>query len=333
MSPSFAAVGRDDLACSAARKHGRSDKGRGIKRPLFEEIILTSLKARLMLPDLVSELIAAYHTEVNQANLGIEQAKPTKERELAKATQQTDGLVAAIAECLRVPSPQEKLDGLEVRKATLKQQIAEAPPPAPRLHPKLAEVCKVGDLPGALARIEARDAAPTCLRSLIERLVVTAKEDGLEIELVGEIARMVELPLSDHNKKAILDERTACSAKLVAGAGFEPGFARSAWRIRPLDGRFRRRAFRNLKVAGPSRRHPIRRHGRGHHGAARRHRGGRVNVTPGRLKRPTAMRVRPNGLYDQISAIPTALQPKHRCPKARHGLIRQLISTTIGNEI
>ena len=70
-------MGRDDLACSTARKHGRSDKRRGIKRPLLEESILTSLKAQLMLPDLVGELIAADHTEVNQASLGIEQAKPT----------------------------------------------------------------------------------------------------------------------------------------------------------------------------------------------------------------------------------------------------------------
>lgn len=36
--------------------------------------------------------------------------------------------------------------------------------------------------------------------------------------------------------------------RVQTGAGFEPGFARSAWRVRPLDGRFRRRTFRNLKV-------------------------------------------------------------------------------------
>ncbi len=46
---------------------------------------------------------------------------------------------------------------------------------------------------------------------------------GREIELVGEIARMVELGLEGRaTKKATLDERTACSVKVVAGVGFEP---------------------------------------------------------------------------------------------------------------
>ena len=35
-----------------------------------------------------------------------------------------------------------------------------------------------------------------------------------------EIVRMIELGLG--NKKAALDARTACSVKVVAGAGFEP---------------------------------------------------------------------------------------------------------------
>ncbi len=43
------------------------------------------------------------------------------------------------------------------------------------------------------------------------------------MELIGDIAAMVELGLeSAERKKAALDERTACSVKVVAGAGFEP---------------------------------------------------------------------------------------------------------------
>lgn len=63
-----------------------------------------------------------------------------------------------------------------------------------------------------------RDAAFTCRRSLIERVVVTTKEEGLEIELVGAIARMVEVALSAGNRKAVLDERAAYSVKVVSGA-------------------------------------------------------------------------------------------------------------------
>ncbi len=58
---------------------------------------------------------------------------------------------------------------------------------------------------------------------LVERIEVHPIEGGFEIELIGEIARMVEPSLDPNGtKKAVLDERTACSVKVVAGAGFEP---------------------------------------------------------------------------------------------------------------
>jgi len=46
---------------------------------------------------------------------------------------------------------------------------------------------------------------------------------GFEIALTGDIGRMVELSLGgDSSRKAAFDEKTACSVKVVAGAGFEP---------------------------------------------------------------------------------------------------------------
>jgi hypothetical protein len=63
-----------------------------------------------------------------------------------------------------------------------------------------------------------RDEALHILRGLFERIVImpAAEGPGETIELVGAIARMVELG----NKKAALDARTACSVKVVAGARF-----------------------------------------------------------------------------------------------------------------
>ena len=45
-------------------------------------------------------------------------------------------------------------------------------------------------------------------------------EDGLQVEIVGEIVRMVDLGLDA--KQAALPKEAACSVKVVAGAGFEP---------------------------------------------------------------------------------------------------------------
>ncbi len=61
------------------------------------------------------------------------------------------------------------------------------------------------------------------LRTLIEKIIVQPGPDGMEVEIVGDTARMVELGMGGHiNGKAALDERAACSVKVVAGAGFEP---------------------------------------------------------------------------------------------------------------
>ena len=69
-----------------------------------------------------------------------------------------------------------------------------------------------------------RDVALEIVRGLVDRLIVHFN-DGVDfaIELIGDIARMVELgSAGTERKKAALDERAACSVKVVAGIGFEP---------------------------------------------------------------------------------------------------------------
>lgn len=98
----------------------------------------------------------------------------------------------------------------------------------PRLHPNLSELYarKVADLHVALEVKETRDEALGLIRSLIERIAVRANDEGIEIELVGEIANMVAIALP-HTKKAAPDRAAVLdtfrsSVKVVAGAGFEP---------------------------------------------------------------------------------------------------------------
>jgi hypothetical protein len=57
------------------------------------------------------------------------------------------------------------------------------------------------------------------LRGLLERVVVAPMEDGFEVEIVGEIAQMIEIGLGKGKKKGpVLNERMARSVKVVAGA-------------------------------------------------------------------------------------------------------------------
>jgi site-specific DNA recombinase len=104
-------------------------------------------------------------------------------------------------------------------------------PAQPRLHPNLAEVYrdKVTRLHEALQAGPDAQEALDAVRRLIERIVLTpvTDGDGFEIELIGEIAAMVRLGLT--NGRPIPWPGTAAdhdlfqrSVKVVAGTGFEP---------------------------------------------------------------------------------------------------------------
>jgi len=56
------------------------------------------------------------------------------------------------------------------------------------------------------------------LRGMIEYVSIGPTENGLEIEIVGEIAKMVELGIETGAKQANFDERSTRSVKKVAGA-------------------------------------------------------------------------------------------------------------------
>ncbi len=226
-SGGFAAVGRDYLACSAARGRGTCTNRRSIRRHDLENVILDGLKKRLMAPDLVAEFILAFTQEINSARAGVDQARKRQEQELAGVTRKLDGLIEAIAEGFRAEGLQQKLAELEARKTEL-VDLLSGPAPAPtRLHPNLAELYrrKVSELEAALADPEIRDEALAILRPLIDKVVLRPQETGFEIELTGEIVAMVALGQESRMSKAnaaALGGTAAGSVKVVAGAGFEP---------------------------------------------------------------------------------------------------------------
>jgi site-specific DNA recombinase len=224
----YAAVGRDYLACGAARSKGICTNRRSIRRHSLETLILDGLKDRLMQPELVKAFIAEFHAEINRQRDQQDQDRALKQRELAQVTGKHDGLIDAIADGLRTTGLKAKLEALEEQKARIEATLSATPPPAPRLHPNLAEIYrrKVADLHGALADPQTHDEALDILRSLIDKVVMRPREDGFEVELVGEIAQMVAFGNQRDSKKkpAAIDDADR-SVKVVAGAGFKPARA------------------------------------------------------------------------------------------------------------
>ena len=214
----LASIGRDYLACSAARGRGTCTNTGSIRRRELEELILEALRQRLMAPALVEEFISAFHEEVNRQRRDTSAGRAGKERELSEVTRKLKGLVDALAEGYRVPGLQQRLDELAARRSALEQELATPAPSPVRLHPNLAQVYrrKVERLHEALADPALRDEALGLLRGLIECVVLHPAADGQEVEIVGEIVRMVEL--GRDAKQAALDAEAACSVKVVAGA-------------------------------------------------------------------------------------------------------------------
>ena len=78
----------------------------------------------------------------------------------------------------------------------LELTIEAAPAPAPRIHPNVAELYrrKVESLREALNSDDTRSEATDILRGLVEAIHVRPVRNGAEIELIGDIAKMLKLP-------------------------------------------------------------------------------------------------------------------------------------------
>src|SRR5262249_28229510 len=174
----YASIGRDYLACSAARGTGTCSNRQSIRRGALEALILEGLRNRLMVPELVEEFVRAFHTEINRQRREDGLILETKQRELQDVKRKITGLIDAIAEGLRSPGLQQRLDELERRRVQLEEELASASVSPIRLHPNLAQVykSKVEQLQESLSDPEIRDEALDVLRSLVERVAIATVE-------------------------------------------------------------------------------------------------------------------------------------------------------------
>jgi len=222
----FAAVGRDYVACSAARKLGTCTQRKSIKRGVLEDAVLDLLRNRLMQPVAVAEFITAYTSEINNQR-GTETADRARQvAERAQTARKLEGLYDAISEGLRTPGLKVRLEALETRLDELDATLA-APLPTPvRLHPNLSEMYKkkVTELAATLADPEIRPAALEIIRALITRVTVLDGQNGLTLELDGALTAMIGLAQNGKNmlESGVDAKSVASSVKVVAGTGFEP---------------------------------------------------------------------------------------------------------------
>jgi hypothetical protein len=181
-----------------------------------------------MAPDLVGEFVRTFNEEINRTRRDRDHRRADLHREQKDLERRIDTLLEAFATgALKGPSVQTKLEGLEARQGEVAKELAGLVEEPVRLHPNLAAIYrrKVTALQNLLVHEATRTEAVEIMRSLVDRVIFRPSEAGLEVELVGDIAKMVDLAQKSNENspasRAVHDE-FARSIKVVAGGGFEP---------------------------------------------------------------------------------------------------------------
>jgi hypothetical protein len=193
----MASVGRDYLACRVAMADGPCGNRSSVRRGALEAQVLEALGSELMRPELVAEFAAEFTRELNrlaaEASAGID----GKRREVESVRRKLAGLIDAIADGLRAPGLQGKLDELEARRAALEGEIAIAERSAtpPRLHPNIAglyreRVARLWEALGAEGGTEVLEQ----VRALVDQVEVHAPAEpggAPRLELIGDLTAML----------------------------------------------------------------------------------------------------------------------------------------------
>jgi site-specific DNA recombinase len=218
----YAAVGRDYLACSAARKLGTCTARKGLRRSVLEGVVLDLLKTRLMQPDAVAAFVKDHAEASNAEGASRAQSRTRLEAEKVMTKRKLEGLYDAIAEGLRSPGLQDKLLALEARIAGIDAELS-GPAPAPvRLNPNLSELYrrKVIELAVTLADTAIAQPAREVIRGLIERVSVSWENGQAVVALNGALTALIGL--AQNAKSPAVAGPFGGSVKVVAGTGFEP---------------------------------------------------------------------------------------------------------------
>ena len=223
-------VGKDYLACTAARRQGVCANRTSIKRSTVEHLVTDGLQHRLMEPVMFREFAAAFAAESERHVSDAERGKDERRRALAQVRLKLDKLVDAVANGLRSTTLQDKLTALERQELELTRELDTVPSAPACITPDLAELYRA-----ELTRLSNHHdpsvdgAELEIIRGLVDRVTVTPAVDaeGPTIELEGDIVAMIGLAQGARRGRApklSAADRVSfgCSVKVVAGTGFEP---------------------------------------------------------------------------------------------------------------
>jgi hypothetical protein len=211
----FSKISQSHYGCSTARNKGTCDNLLTVRRDRLEATVLDGLKHQLMQPELVAAFVDEFHKEINRQRAEQDGHRHHTARDLEKTEREIRRLIEAIKAGVPGVAVKDEMAVLEAKRVELLARIEAAPPSMPRLHPNLAELYrqKVTNLAEALNDEHTRLEAAECIRALIEEIRLVLVDGKLRIELIGELAALLNLANGHPRSK-----ETGVQITLVAGA-------------------------------------------------------------------------------------------------------------------
>uniref|UniRef100_UPI003340E273 zinc ribbon domain-containing protein n=1 Tax=Rhodovarius sp. TaxID=2972673 RepID=UPI003340E273 len=191
----FAANTRKTYTCNNVQR-GMCDNRAAICRDVLEERVLETLAEKMMDPEVVQAFAEEFAAEWNRLTTQLQAAAPKLQRDLDVAERRLANLLEAIADGLRGPRLQAKLEAAEAETQRLHAAISNARPAIIRIRPDIGAVYRA-KLQGLRAALAAADnpAALEAARALIERVIIhPAGRRGVpDITVEGHLAAMLDM--------------------------------------------------------------------------------------------------------------------------------------------
>ncbi len=218
----FTLVSGTYYGCAGRKNKGNCNNHGRITIDRLENAVLSAVQSQMMTPKLTKVFIAEYKSTLSNLRKEAVRSKTEQLQKKDKLEVAINNIVEVVASGHASAALLSRLDALEedlnVVEKTLRPQEAKPLYFRPNLAEHYARM--VSELRALLNKPECKQEAVTDLRKLIDRIDLAPSEDGLLVDIVGDLAAM--LHLTTPNMQKAIPKETALAISLVAGVGFEP---------------------------------------------------------------------------------------------------------------
>ncbi len=205
----YTKISKTHYGCFSAHKKGMCENRESIRQDALENNVLGALRSHLMNPEMCDIFCKEYAEYMTYLRKQHNAQKYRYEKELAKCIRNDDRMIQMVLDGIASTSAmKERINANAERIEELKVLIGDTDEVPVLLHPNMAHHYQkeVKALIASLNQQDHRQEAADLIRSLIQKIVLTPKEDnsGLYIDLKGDLASILTMAAS---KKSTSEKR------------------------------------------------------------------------------------------------------------------------------